>query len=458
MNHKDQQKHLLDIAAIQKTLRENTGFFSLSSHSSSNTLRNGHYKKGHHSLGLSGFTSYLVFNPHEKWITVEPRVTFSDLCEFTLRAGLIPPVVPEFGNITVGGAVMGAALESSSHRFGQFNDQCLEYEVILGNGEKILASPFENSDLFYALAGSYGTLGIITAIKLKLIPAKPYVNLQYFWSTPQEAIHKLTSPIPSDYAEGIVYHRSEAVVIQAQLSDQIIGPIHRQNHFWSPWFAQHVQNQRPQKETMTLKEYLFRYNRGAFWIGRYILSLPILIRLCFHLGIPTPQTYPLNPSLLQRLLFGWMFSSEKLYRIWHRVPNEISEKLFLIHDFYTPFPQAAKTLESFMEKTSLFPIWLCPIQGTHTPQFLSPHYGHDHFLNIGLYGIPQHTSIPTLSAQLEQEILTYNGRKMLYSFTYYDELTFDAIYHGNHYRTLRKKYHATDTFPTLHQKIARITH
>lgn len=452
---KDINIHLSQVQVLQRTLRKSKAALSISPNACSNNLRNGEYKSKQAYLDLSSFTGYLDFNAQESWIVVEPRVTFGQLCHFTLKYNLIPPVVPEFPNITIAGAVTGAALESSSHRYGQVSDHCLEYEVVLGNGEKVLASAQENSDLFYALSGSYGTLGILTAIKLKLHPAKPYVRLKHHWfSHTTEALQELSAPTPADFIEGIVYSPTETVVVHADMIDEAPGHQHKPTFPWSPWFAQHLQERKHTEEYMRLEEYLFRHDRGAFWMARYVLSFPTLVRLLLRWGIPQPRPYPLKPSLFLRLLFGWTFSSQKLYRIWHRVPNHISEKIFFIHDFYTPIAQAPALLDRFMKTTSIFPIWLCPIKGTPTPQFLSPHYGAENFINIGLYGIPQNANPAALSAQLEQELASCGGRKMLYSFTYYDEATFSTLYYGDLYATIRKKFHAENAFPSLYQKIS----
>jgi delta24-sterol reductase len=166
--------------------------------------------------------------------------------------------------------------------------------------------------------------------------------------------------------------------------------------------------------------------------------------------------HSLSPSLFFRLLFGWALSSKNLYSLWHRVPNQIAENLFLIHDLYTPVTQAECALSRFMALTEIFPIWLCPIKGTPTPQFLSPHFGNSNFLNIGLYGIPRtDLSLPQLSAQLERELLTYGGKKMLYSFTYYDRESFANIYSEIKYTALRKAFFAENAFPTLYNKVVK---
>ena len=70
-------------------------------------------------------------------------------------------MVPEFKQITVGGSVMGAALESSSHAHGQFLDCCKSVTLLLPDGNIETCSRESNKLLFNSLSGSYGTLAIL---------------------------------------------------------------------------------------------------------------------------------------------------------------------------------------------------------------------------------------------------------------------------------------------------------
>lgn len=59
--------------------------------------------------------------------------------------------------------------------FGLAADQLLEAQVVLPNGQQVLASPNSNSDLFKALrGGGGGTYGIITSGKIKAYPDSGY--------------------------------------------------------------------------------------------------------------------------------------------------------------------------------------------------------------------------------------------------------------------------------------------
>jgi hypothetical protein len=69
-------------------------------------------------------------NPAQGFVAlVEPRVTMEQLVDTLLPFGLVPPVVPEFKHITVGGSIAGVAGESSSYKYGFFHDTCVSYEV-----------------------------------------------------------------------------------------------------------------------------------------------------------------------------------------------------------------------------------------------------------------------------------------------------------------------------------------
>lgn len=372
----------------------------------SNTLRKGIYKKKCAHIDLRPFNQILEIG--ESWAWVEPKVTIYDLVKATLKHGLIPAVVPEFKSITVGGAIMGAALESSSHRYGQFNDICLEYELVLGDGSIVTASASENPDLFYGISGSYGTLAVLTKAKVQLIKAKPYVALQYLPKFPTGN---------SDFCDGIALSATEIYTIQGKMVDLPFYPLYRQKGA----YLNHVL-ERPKQECMTLEEYLFRFDRGAFWMGRH-------------------------------LLFGMSIPSKFLYRGLHRMPQKTSASRFFIHDYYVPSEEAEKIFHTFSSQANLFPVWLCPIKGTLTPQFLAPHYGKKSFVNIGIYGKLKNPI--ALSSKLERDILFYGGRKMLYSHTYYDEATFNKEYDVERYRQLRQKYHAEEAFPNLYHKVCQ---
>ena len=86
--------------------------------------------------------------------------TYEHLVDATLPHGLMPLVVPQLKTITLGGAVTGLGIESSSFRNGLPHESVVEMEVLTGDGRVVIARPDnEHADLFHGFPNSYGTLG-----------------------------------------------------------------------------------------------------------------------------------------------------------------------------------------------------------------------------------------------------------------------------------------------------------
>ena len=58
--------------------------------------------------------------------------------------------------------------------YGGFHDTCLEYEIITAKGDVLTCTPDnEHSLIFQMMHGSFGTVGILSRLVFRLIPAKP---------------------------------------------------------------------------------------------------------------------------------------------------------------------------------------------------------------------------------------------------------------------------------------------
>ena len=56
-------------------------------------------------------------------------VTIGQLNDFLIHRGWTLPVVPELDDLTIGGLIMGAGLETTSHKYGLFQNLATEFEV-----------------------------------------------------------------------------------------------------------------------------------------------------------------------------------------------------------------------------------------------------------------------------------------------------------------------------------------
>ncbi len=430
-------------AALPKAL----GPVSTASHQT----RQARYKAGEPLLNLARFDALIEINAAEKIAIVEPKMTMEQLVSATLPHRLMPQVVCEFKEITVGGAIMGAGLESSSHLHGQFNDGCLWCEVILADGERLKIGPDSHPELFYALAGSYGTLCWITLVAIRLIPAAPYVHLRYQRHTDRKAaISGLSTPTDSLFLDGISFAPDSHLVIHATPTDHADVPLISLSDKKAPWYVQHLHNRSENEAFLPMRDYLFRYDRAAFWMGQYLLSPGAMLAYLTRSkrGWKRPKSGPPRyPGPLFRALFGNLFSSKRLYDALHRIPSHLFEETFLVQDCVVPASAAENFLASAEAAYGIYPIWLCPLKAAEQLQLLSPHSLPDAndplLIDVGIYGVPNFQGgAREATRDLEKRTREHRGRKGLYSQSYYTPAAFWDIYDREAYETLRKTYRA----------------
>src|SRR5512140_2071584 len=126
-------------------------------------------RRGVAQLDVRRFDRVLSIDQERMVAEVEGMATYETVVEETLRFGLLPAVVPQLKTITVGGAVSGLGIEASSFRFGLVHETVEEMEILLADGRIIICSQDENADLFFGFPNSYGTLGYVLRLKIKLI-------------------------------------------------------------------------------------------------------------------------------------------------------------------------------------------------------------------------------------------------------------------------------------------------
>ena len=96
-------------------------------------------------LNVDGFDRVLGVDPNGKTADVLGMTTYEHLVDATLPHGLMPLVVPQLKTITLGGAVAGLGIESSSFRNGMPHESVLEMEILTGDGRIVRARPFSSA-------------------------------------------------------------------------------------------------------------------------------------------------------------------------------------------------------------------------------------------------------------------------------------------------------------------------
>ena len=241
-------------------------------------------------IGISDLDAILEIDPVKRICVAESGVTFIDLVRETLKHGLAPVVVPELSTITIGGAVSGCSLESMSFRHGGFHDTCLEYEVITGTGEVITCAP--DSLVFQMLHGSFGTLGILSKLAFRLVPAKRFVKLVHEkydrLDAYQAAIAEHVARDDVDFMDGIIHSPTPYVLCVGHFVDR--AP-YTSRYDWIRVYYKSTASR--DEDYMTTRDYLFRYDRGV--------------------------TNVRPRSFLGRLVFGKWLSSTQMLRLGERL-------------------------------------------------------------------------------------------------------------------------------------------
>lgn len=418
-------------------------------HGSTNCTRPRTHHRHKNSVDISALSRILEVDTEAKTALVEPNVPMDRLAEFTMRHGLIPPVVMEFPGITAGGGFAGTGGESSSFKYGYFNDTVISVEMVLGNGEIVTASDQENVDLFRGASGGLGSLGITTLLKLQLVQAKTYVKATYIpVRSISEAVEKVReetmNPGLVDYVDGILFSKDHGVIVTGSMTDDIPATASPQSFSdaWDPWFYLHVKqttvgSDKPVTQYIPLAEYLFRYDRGGFWVGASAFNY-----------FKTPF------NALTRWWLDDFLHTRMLYRTLHASGQSNS---YIIQDLALPYPTVETFIEYAIKSFGIWPLWLCPLrQTTHFPT-LHPH-SHSFeadddgttttlskpLLNVGLWGFgpTSHPHFIAKNRELEAKLVEFGGMKWLYAHTYYTEAEFWTMFDRGWYDGLRRKYHA----------------
>ena len=384
---------------------------------------------------------------------VEPNVPMDALVGATLAYGLVPPVVMEFPGITVGGGFAGGAAESSSFKHGMFDCAINWIEIVQADGELVKASSTERADLFHGAAGTFGTLGVVTLLEIRLEEAKKYVELTYLSiASPADIVNEIEKAMkdPSNaYIDGIVLAKDKTILMAGRGVNSVQLGV-KERRFWrarDDWFICHVgklfanANRDPVREAIPLEDYLFRYDRGAFWTGVYAFKY-------FITPFNRLTRWALDPFMRTRVMYQAMHAAGHGDR-------------YIIQDLAIPQSSAQAFIEYIDEDFGIYPLWLCPIKRSkdhHLSLYPSGQSGpeaSETMLNIGVWapGPSGTAAFVDANRAIECKVRQLSGLKWLYAHSYYTREEFWSIYDREWYEALRVKYHAT-YLPDLYDKVS----
>jgi delta24-sterol reductase len=428
-------------------------------HGSTNSTRHANFDRDA-IVDVTPLNHILWIDSENQQCLVEPNVPMDALVKETIKAGFLPPVVMEFPGITVGGGFVGTAGESSSFKYGFFDRTVLSADVVLADGTLVTASADKHQELFEGLRGSFGTLGVLTMIKLKLVPLRQMVQVTYHptisFDDAMTKMQQQTAIETNDYVDGVLFSRESGVVVTGRLTDiqpSPETPLRRFSRPWDEWFWIHARALTQSNTTTTttelvpIQDYLFRYDRGAFWMGMYAYR---------HFMVPF--------TWLTRLLLDYFMHTRIMYHALHASGYTDG---YIIQDIAFPAGNAASFAEYVDRTFGIYPLWLCPLRSDgrssmgHPVPFQGPVGGRDsgrvfngEYINIGVWGPypSSETEYVRANREIEAKMRELGGLKWLYSRVFYTEDEWWETYDKNKYDALRKQFNAT-SLPSVWDKV-----
>ena len=401
----------------------------------------------------------------DDFIDCESAVTLGKINRITIQKKRIIPSLPEGDNFTVGGCLAGLGLGSSSYVHGFFNDNVIDFDVILGNGDIVKnISQTKNSDLFYGIGGTYGTMGIITRVKIKIIPCEKYVKINYYHYNSFEKFYanfkKKIDAKKDDFIEAFANKKNDYTIVVgnfvANVNAKDIAIIKDKDILMQRNMCIYAQIANKKEFTyLRLLDYLERYSYAAFW-GHYLYT-PYKIMDYIYAGL----MYSLMP---QKILdsspgHGKYNISKYFHAANHIVGDYTRDEYVLATDIGVPYSKLKEAMDLADEMTETYPRWICPINIDHHPDKIfctkKPELCEDNIVfDLGIYGIKNtNKTSKKINQAFEKFSFAHGMFKGFFSTCYFTYEDFWNQFDKEKYESIRKKYHADGNFMDIYDKI-----
>ena len=407
---------------------------------------------GQGALDVSAFSG--VIDVDGTTADVGGMTTYEALVDATLPHHAIPHVVPQLKTITLGGAVAGLGIESTSFRNGMPHESVLEMDILTPDGDVVTATPDnEHAALFRGFPNSYGTLGYALRLRIELEQVKPFVRLRHVRFTDAADCARAIEDIcaagnyrddPVDFLDGVMFGSSELYLTLGSYAESApaLSDYTGQRIFYKSIRDRVVDH-------LTIRDYLWRWDTDWFWCSKALGAQHPLVRRVW------PRRY-LRSDVYRRIV-----ALDRRYDLSGRVYKALGKPARepVIQDVEIPVERLAEFLRFFADEIRISPVWLCPLklrESTGWP--LYPMKPGRLYVNAGFWA-----TVPlgpderqgTYNRLIENKVTELGGHKSLYSDSYFDEDEFWLAYDGETYRQLKNTYDPKGRLPDLYSKVVR---
>ncbi len=312
-------------------------------------------------------------------------------------------------------------------------------ELVLGDGSVVEADAGTHPDLFQAMPSSHGTLGIVTAARIRLIPAKRWVrstyehfrSLQNYVEAFEAALDKTT------YMEGLVCAADSYILITSEFIDEPAGlSVFHPMDEDGPYYYQHVRKlaagPMPVTEAIPTLEYLGRSMRGLWWMTECYVDSPALMNFTFARKLIDRITE--KQVAEQGFQDGLLTAEER-------------QRCLVFQDLGVKLARLAEGIEYIRSHLNIYPLWNCALR--LPAKNGSPEY----VVDIGIYGEPK---VPDYRhRRIMRALQKFVDLPSFWGISYLtrEELRACGIYDFAAYDRARARYHAEDAFLRPEDKI-----
>ena len=397
-------------------------------------------------IDLANFDEVIRVDPAVGLVEAEGMIPYVALADATLRQKMMPAVVPQLKSITLGGALAGVGIESSSFRYGLVHESITGFELLTGDGRILTCTPEnEYRDLFFGFPNSYGTLGYALSVTTRTVPVKPFVALEHIRYKTADAcfaaVTRYCDDAQLDFLDGVVFAPDELYLTLGRFAEK--AP------YTSDYTFEHIYFRSIRERAtdfLTVRDYLWRWDTDWFWCSKNVGAQHPLVRRL--LGRER-----LNSITYQRIM-RWG-SRWGVTRALSRLSGPQSEAV--IQDVDIPIERSAEFLAFLHSEIGILPIWLCPIRApaASTPFTLYPLRPETIYINFGFWDTvrdrerhpPGHWN-----RLIERKVVELGGWKGLYSDSYYTPEEFWHIFDHQAYSALKARYDPAGALPDLYAK------
>ncbi|HEX7043763.1 MAG TPA: FAD-binding oxidoreductase [Burkholderiales bacterium] len=396
-------------------------------------------------LDVREFNNVLHVDANAGVIEVEGMTTYERLVAAALEHGVMPTVVPQLKSITIGGAVTGCGIESSSFRYGLVHETVEELDVLLPDGRVVLCTPSNaHRDLFFGFPNSYGTLGYALRIKVKAIPVKRYVQLTHVRHTDaREYFADLARWCDSDvdFVDGTVFGRSEMYITLGRFVDD--AP-YTSDYTYKRIYYRSIRER--ETDYLTAHDYLWRWDTDWFWCSKNVGAQNPLLRRLYGPSRLNSVTY----TKIMRFNSRWGFT-----RALNKILGRHTESV--IQDVEIPIERCVEFLNFYHDTIRFLPVWICPTRA-YRPDVRFDLYHLEPgrlYVNFGFWDVisgRERRPEGFYNRQVERKVMELGGMKSLYSDSYFTPEEFWRLYNRPVYEQLKRKYDPAGRLKDLYAK------